>query len=176
MRRAAVSEEEVLEQVKRGVHALLRAQAASDDAVVAHLVSAGTSPLSAERLCVFLPLAFGRAELTRLGMRAFPWTLRVETADDAVLQLDISADAYFKAALQLAVETLEGGGIDGPDYDALARLSPEVNATLRAKSSGVDLSVAALIEPVWRSKESAQSWCACGATPAPQPGMGAEEG
>ena len=159
-----MSEEAVLEQVKRGVHALLRAQAASDDAVVEHLVSAGVTPLNAERLCVFLPLAFGRAELTRLGMRAFPWTLRIETADHAVLQHDISADAYFKAALQLAVETLEGAGIDGPDYDALARLSPEVNATLRAKSTGVDLSVAALIEPVWRSKESAQCWRTCGAT------------
>jgi hypothetical protein len=73
------------------------------------LEAEGFSHLHAEKLCVFVPSAFGWALLKRMGLRSFPSHYVVFNRLGAEVELPIAREHYFTAALQLGFEILERG-------------------------------------------------------------------
>src|SRR4051812_42149139 len=82
---------------------------ATDDELVEELVVAGFSRIDAEKLCVFCPLAFAWATLKLMGLEKFPGVCQALDSSGSTVELPLSREHIFTAALSLAFETLEHG-------------------------------------------------------------------
>ena len=134
---------------------------ATVDDVVGALEAAHYDDVTAERLALLVPLAFGRVALKAEGVEHFAWTVRIDADDDVVVQLDIKDDLVFLEGLRHAVERFERGVDDA--FTRVAQNSAEVGAAEHAKAAGEDIRQARLHETVWRSHQVHDVWTALGA-------------
>jgi hypothetical protein len=133
------------------------------DDVVAALESLQYDSLSAERLALLVPLAFGRVALKAKGVEHFAWTVRIDADDDVVLQLDLKDEPVFLEALRYAVESFEGQGASEAVFARVASNSAEMGAAAKAEQSGEDVAQARIHETAWRSRLPCEAWQAHGA-------------
>jgi hypothetical protein len=111
------------------VNIVARAPRISELELVAALEKEGFSHLHAEKLCVFVPSAFGWALLKRMGLQSFPNHYVALDRFGREVKLPIASEHYFTGALQLAYETLEHGW--GPILTKEDRLRSASNAKSR---------------------------------------------
>lgn len=114
-------------------------QAAPDEELdrLADLLCAAGLPRDEGRRCaVLLPLAFGRALLSEMGVRSFSDDayVHVENGDPVLIRL--SDQPIYRAGLPLGVCALRHGAIAHDTFGAIAALSPEVQAALHAIETG----------------------------------------
>ena len=130
------------------------------DDVVLELEGLQYDTLTAERLVLLVPLAFGRVALKAKGVEHYAWTARIDTEDGGVMQLDLQRDPIFLEALRYGVESFEGEGVDDEGFERVSNNSPEVGAALHAEARGEDVRQARVHEVVWRSRLSSDDWAA----------------
>lgn len=126
---------------------MARLDSGDELAVEKELIAAGFTEAEAFRLAVFVPMAFSRPILEKLGISDFsPW-VAISDADGRSGKVRLSDQPEYVAALSLA----RAGEIDSNDYREIAQRSAEINMVNRALRAGEEVegsSVAsALISP-----------------------------
>ena len=111
--------------------------------VVSKLRKVGYSERDAEKLCCFVPSAFAWVILKRMGVESFP---NVYIASDALggdVEVQISAEHFFTAALDWAYSTLESGWdehLPRSTFELIIQRSAEMGAANKALEAGTNLS------------------------------------
>ncbi|AZC27249.1 hypothetical protein [Pseudomonas sessilinigenes] len=115
---------------------------ADEDRIVELLQERGYSPSVAEKLNVFVPTALGWPLLKRLGVEPFGgYFIAYDEADEEV-QIPVSSQHYFIAALKLAYCTLEHGYSEDLPlqvYEHVIGRSAEINAVNKALAQDVSV-------------------------------------
>ena len=127
--------------------------AADEDALAAVLRGAGFTAMDADRAVIFVPSAFARPILQRLGVEHFPTTYKVQDASGTWHELPLAEEPWFHAGIVVAAAVLTHGyatqGCTGPtpsraEFEAVLTLSAEMGATGQALDRKVDLTASTL--------------------------------
>jgi hypothetical protein len=117
----------------RAVATLIEAADRDDESIIAALSAGGASPDDAAAMVALVPLAFGRILLARLGARCSNEGIRISRATGVQTRFTIADDPTFAEATWLA----ERGTLTQPQFLAVARRSPEVQAFEQLTASGI---------------------------------------
>ena len=129
------------------ISAMARNASISEDDLVELLQEKGYSRIDAEKLNAFVPSAFSWPVIKKLGLENLPSHFVAVSKDGAEVQIDISSQHYFTAALTLAISTLENGWsstVPRKTYEIVAGRSAEMNATNKVLDEGGSLEGATL--------------------------------
>jgi hypothetical protein len=118
----------------RAVAALHRLADRPDEEIVRALVAEGASPAHAEKLVDFVPIAFGRPVLKRLGVRAEGEGVIVVGGAERTFRL--TDDPVFADALALANEAYTRGAIAPDVFKSVVMRGAELRAVNEALSAG----------------------------------------
>ncbi|MGE8412119.1 MAG: hypothetical protein ACN6QY_07105 [Pseudomonas sp.] len=112
---------------------------ADEDRIVELLQERGHSPIVAEKLNAFVPAALSWPMLKRLGVASFVGHFIAYDDNDEEVQIPVSSQHYFTAALTLAYWTVEQGFTDElprDTYRMIADRSAEMDAVNRILTEG----------------------------------------
>jgi hypothetical protein len=112
---------------------------ACEDEVVLLLQQKGYSRIEAEKLNVFVPSAFSWIVLKRLGVTSLPNHFVAKDACNNEVEIPISSQHYFTAALTLAYSTFENGWsntVSRKTYEAVAARSAEMDIVNKVLDQG----------------------------------------
>ncbi len=129
----------------RAVAALHRLRDRPDPEIARALVAQGASAALAEKLVDFVPLAFGRPILERMGVRASEHGVLVEGESERTFRL--LDDPLFADAVALAREAYAGVTMPGDVFQSIAMRGAELAAVSDALASGASTRNLALSPP-----------------------------
>ena len=118
----------------RAIAAMHRLRDRPDDEIVHALVTEGAHPSHAEQLVDFLPIAFGRPVLERIGVRVPDVAVLVAPEGERTFRLE--DDPVFADAVALAREAYRTGSIPGEVFRSLAMRGAELSAVNQALAAG----------------------------------------
>jgi hypothetical protein len=119
----------------------------SEDDLVELLQKKGYSKIDAEMLNVFVPSAFSWPVIKKLGLENLPNHFVAMSKDGGEVQIPVSSQHYFTAALTLAYSTFENGWnstVSRATYEIVAGRSAEMNAANKVLNDGGSLEGATL--------------------------------
>jgi len=108
-----------------------------DEEIIEALVAEGVGRLVASRIVGFVPIAYGRLILSKFGAR-FPDTFHRRQREGVALQLSLSAEPVWKAALAFIRGEIEHG-VSEHDVLVVGSRSAEFNAAQQALKEGKTL-------------------------------------
>jgi hypothetical protein len=123
---------------------------ADTDALVDALIAAGFGNLESEMLAVFLPLAFGRVALERVGRIDFVETVSARTRRGQWVNIPLHDVPTYVAALALARESYRTRILAEGQFAAVAGWSAEVNVVSDALYKELSIDGAALATALHR--------------------------
>ncbi len=115
---------------------------ASEDEIVQMLQARGYSAIVAEKLNAFVPSALSWPLLKRLGVETFVGHFIAYDDNDQEVQIPVSSQHYFTAALMLAYNTLEDGWseeLPHSTFVSVTQHSAEMNAANKLLNQGGSL-------------------------------------
>lgn len=143
---------------------------ADEDALAALLRGSGYTQPEADRAVVLVPAAFARPILLKLGVEHLPTNYQVQDEAGTWHVRPLGEEPWFHAGLVVAAAVRTHGyateGCTGPtpsfaEFEAVLRLSPEMNVTGQALDQGIDLRGSTL-QPLqvyrWRVSRSPPPW------------------
>ena len=136
----------------RAVAVMHRLAERPDEEVVRTLVSLGADPLHAEKLVDFLPIAFGRQVLGRLGVHASDEGVLVTGGAERTFRL--MDDPVFADASTLAAEAYVRGSMNPEIFKSLVMRGAELRAVNQALHGGSDAKNLLLSPPRFSSSAS----------------------
>lgn len=139
------TERRYFDAVYRTLEACASLKEPTEDGVVASLVSQGMSPVTAEKLAVLVPLAFGRALISHIATIAFPVRAILMSKDGAEKVCDLRSEPIFLAALDIATEMCHKGRRDL--FEPAALFSAEFSCANQALRAGSSLEGGVFAEP-----------------------------
>jgi hypothetical protein len=126
----------VRDTILRNVDVFLDAPDQNDQQLVAILLKKGVQIETAERFVAFLPIAFGRAVLERMGAVKFSDTFVVKETGK---QYRLTDEAIFNEAQALANESFQTGVMSKDMFSAVAMRSAELRAANNALNQGTKI-------------------------------------
>ncbi len=111
----------------------------TEDELVQHLVDAGANRPEADKLVVFVPMAFGHAFLTAAGFRHLPTAYSVRAADGQWRARPLSAEPIYGCALDVANGHFKPGGIPEEVFKSVTMRSADLAAGSQARAAGADI-------------------------------------
>jgi len=139
--------------VLRVLNVALEHPSANEVELAALLCEAGFDPFDADRAVIFVPSAFARLVLKRMGMEDFPQTYRVQDLRGIWHERPLADEPWFQAGMSAAVAVEVHGyaaeGCIGPtatreQYEAAIQLSPEISVAVKVLEQSSDLAGAKL--------------------------------
>lgn len=130
------TEQPYFDAVYRTLEAYASISEPTEDRVVADLVDQGIPPLTAEKLAVLVPLAFGRILIAHITTIDFPVGAILRSRNGTEKVCDLRKEPIFLAALESATKLYDNGPRDL--FEPAASFSAEVtcaNDALHANSS-----------------------------------------
>jgi hypothetical protein len=128
-----------------------------DEVIVQEMVRRGEPLEVAERVVVFLPIAFGRVVISHMANVTFSEEFKVRETNQFGSLLN---EPIYVEALKLACESYHSGTIPREVFTAIATRSHEIDAVNKALNESVDIN-GAKFSPVvifgWRTFGT-QSW------------------
>ena len=128
--------------VRQAIPVFVAHRHSADEALIDALIATGRSRAEAERLLVFMPIAFARVVLNDLGVM-FPGTYRLRTASGELVSRRFMAQPVFYAATAVAKM-----GHDRETFLAVAGRSAEFKGVNRALNDGARPQELILGEPI----------------------------
>lgn len=129
----------------RAVAALYRLRDRPDPEIARALVAQGATAAHAEKLVDFVPIAFGRPVLERLGVRASEEAVLVEGRVERTFRL--LDDPLFADAVALARDAYAHRSMPGDMFQSIAMRGAELAAVSEALKSGANMKSLALSSP-----------------------------
>jgi hypothetical protein len=128
-----------------------------DEDLVQEMVRSGETLEIAERVVVFLPIAFSRVVISHMANVTFSEEFKVKETNQLGSLLN---EPIYVEALKLACESYHSGTISGDVFTAIATRSHEIDAVNKALNASVDIN-GSKFSPVvifgWRTFGK-QSW------------------
>jgi len=118
--------------------------APDDTALSAALVRNGFSKREADLLIAFVPLAFSRPVLEDLGVAHFAETVSAQTAKGTWIEVPLTSQPIYVAALEIAREHRRAGLIRNEAFKVIALRSEQLSAASNALNAGADLKGASI--------------------------------
>jgi hypothetical protein len=112
---------------------------ADDEVLVNRLVSHGFARLEADRLAVFLPIAFDRVILERLGLKHFTTDFSVRDRRGKWVHRELASESVYVTGLELAREARATGVVSCEDFRAVVLRRAELNAANDALNQGLEI-------------------------------------
>jgi hypothetical protein len=109
-----------------------------DEVLVGALMEEGVTRIDAEKIAAFLPMAFARVILRRLGAKPSS-TISAKTRDGLWIEVALAEQPIFVEAEALAADAFSTGAVPRGLYLAIAARSGELNAANNALNEGVDI-------------------------------------
>jgi hypothetical protein len=114
----------------------LEASEKEDTEIVVILKERGIKLDKAERFVAFLPIAFGRVVINRLGQVKFSNVYRIK---GIAAEFCLDKEPIFNEAYNIATESYLANVIPRENFSAIAGRSPELNAVSKALDEGADI-------------------------------------
>jgi hypothetical protein len=132
----------VVAEVRRAIPVFVAHEWSPDDVLGDALIADGRSRVEAERMLIFVPIAFGRALLSETGIR-FSATYLLHSSSGEPMSKRLLAQPIFYAAMAVA-----GMGLDRDTVLAIARRSAEFKVVTQALNDGCRAAALILTEPL----------------------------
>jgi hypothetical protein len=132
------------DRLLRAVGVFAEHAASDDERLIDALVAAGFERLESRMMSAFLPLAFGRVALERIGPMDFSETVGAKTRLGTWIQIPLRDVPVYGAALALARESYTNGIVPRAPFSAVATRSAEMNAVSDALDAGKRINGATL--------------------------------
>ncbi len=131
--------DDIRELVLKAIQVIHEHADQTEDELVQHLVNAGATLIEAEKLNVFVPMAFGHAFLTLGGFRHLPTAYSVRAADGQWRARPLSAEPIYSCAFDVAVGCFKPGGIPEEVFKSVTMRSADLDAISHARAAGTDI-------------------------------------
>jgi hypothetical protein len=127
------------QQVIMAAEIIAATMAETEPAQVAALMRSGFDEGQANRFVAFLPLAFSRPILEKLGIRKFSPTISVPTEGGGSFQVKLGRQPEFVAGLSLAREHGRSGRMRPGVFKAIVSSSADIAVVSNALNAGADV-------------------------------------
>ena len=121
---------------------------ADDAMLVEEIINSGIGRVDAEKLIVFIPLAFGRIMLSRLGTPLPSSLFKVRDAQGSWVAHSLDAEPLYHAACNVAQAVFTHGVVTREVYQQVMLRSTEVTLANQALNDGVTLDGAIFSPPL----------------------------
>jgi hypothetical protein len=138
------------ERVLRLVDRIAAGPGRSDNELVGALVGEGVGKVDAELLVRFVPIAFTWAVLKKMGAVGFPSTFVVLDREGRAVEMPISREHYFTAALGVAMDVTTNGfseRVGREVFEAIIMRSAEMNAVGKMAAAGKSVAGSRVLSP-----------------------------
>ena len=115
-----------------------------EEVVVQRLLERGFEPDVAHRLLAFLPSAFARPLLERLGVTDFATDMEISTRSGKTFPVRLDDQPEYVAALALARDHFQHGILAREVFEAIVYSTADVAAVSKALNAGADAEGAAV--------------------------------
>ncbi len=111
--------------------------APNDDGALTKIVEGrGYKTDVAERFVAFMPIAFGRVVINKIGNVTFTSSYKVDEQNG---EFSLVEEPIYRLAYELATESYDKGVLEREVFSAIATRSAELNAVSKALNSGEDI-------------------------------------